>query len=735
MATRNLPANAIEKVQVSEDKDEADMNPDKPKGDIGQVINLKLKKGVKKGWFGKAYAGAGTDDLYEGGAILNLFRDTMQLSILGFTNNLNRAGFGFNDIRTLGGFDRSGTNSIWMNSTGGINVNGINFGGMGEGINTSTGLGFNMNHVLKNSLTLNSQYFYGRSRNDIREINNRQQFLGDTTLVTRSVRDEILGSSSHRFGLGLKGKIDSLTRFEFKPGLTITDQESDKQTSILNSNNYKGSLTSSDNHQRVQAKDVFYNHFFSLFKTFKNKNRTLNITHSLNAGKGDNDQFNDALNTYFETGSTYLLEQLRQRETGNFNTTFNGNYNEPISKQFSLRLGYALTYFNSKDDLATFFKAPSGKYEIPNDLLTNAISRESWRNNLSAGLNWKYKKLSITATLNWLLLDINNNFKTSGIKVPQHFKYLMPGVQIAWKEFNLGYNVNVSPPGITDVQPVPDNSNPLFTIYGNPSLEPAVSHNLNINFFKSIPAKSLFINAYLYTNIQDHAITRVRTIDAQGVQTSRPENVEGNQYLYTNFFINKQYKLNKKFQFTIGGGYNIDYNKTYVIANSRRGFARSLNFRPQANASINWRDLIEWNISHTRGIGRTKYDGNVFNPIEIQTHRTQTELVVRWPKNLVWETSLAYNYSSNVAPGMQKTSALLNGGVTFLFLKEQKGQLKLSAFDLLDENISLWRYTNDNSIIDRQINILQRYYLLTFTYNIRNFKAGKVGGKERFFMF
>jgi len=735
MATRNLPANAIEKVQVNEDKDDADMNPDKAKGDIGQVINLKLKKGVKKGWFGKAYAGAGTDDLYEAGAIVNLFKDTMQVSILGFTNNLNRAGFGFNDIRSLGGFERSGTNSIWINGNGGINVNGINFGGMGEGINKSTGAGFNMNHVLKNGLTLNSQYFYGKSRNDIMEIHNRQQFLGDTTLVTRSVRKEVLESFSHRFGLGLKGKIDSLTRFEFKPGLIITEQESKKLTDILNSNNIKGGLATSNNLQTVDAKDVFYNHTFMLFKNFKKKNRTLNVTHSLNAGHGANDQYNDAMNVFLETGSTTLLAQLRDRETGNFNTTVNVNYNEPISKQVSVRLGHAFTYFNSTDDVATYFKDANGKYEVFNDALSNTIGRQSWRNTFSTGMNWKYKQLSLTATANWLMLDIQNNFKSSGTKVEQHYKYILPGLQVGWKEFNLGYNVNVTPPNITDVQAVPDSSNPFFIIYGNPTLEPAISHNINVNFYKNIPSKSLFINAYFYTNIQQHAITRERTIDARGIQTSTPVNVEGNQNLYTNFFVNKQYKLNKKFQFTIGGGYNIDFNKNYVIANNRRGFARALNIRPQANASINWRDIIEWNVSHSRGFGKTKYDDQVFNDIVINTHRTQSELVVRWPKNLVWETSVVYNYNSNVAPGLQKTAALVNGGVTFLFLKEQKGQLKLSAFDLLDENINIWRQTSDNSIVDRQINMLKRYFLLTFTYNIRNFKAGKVGGRERFFMF
>ncbi|HYH14476.1 MAG TPA: hypothetical protein VD794_04625, partial [Flavisolibacter sp.] len=79
--------------------------------------------------------------------------------------------------------------------------------------------------------------------------------------------------------------------------------------------------------------------------------------------------------------------------------------------------------------------------------------------------------------------------------------------------------------------------------------------------------------------------------------------------------------------------------------------------------------------------------------------------------------------------------SLWNAAMTVVFLKDDKGQLKFSAFDLLNENISVFRSTTENQIIDRQINILQQYFMATFTYNIRSFKGGKVGGSERFFRF
>lgn len=738
MATRNLPANIIDKIQVAEDKDERELNPDRSNGDIGQVINLKLKKAIKQGWFGKAYAGGGTDKRYEGGAIVNLFRDTMQVSLLGFSNNINRAGFGLNDIRTLGGFERSGINNLSIYNGGGINVNGISFGGTGEGINQSTGSGFNMNHVLKNGVTLNTQYFYGQTKNDIAELNNRQQFLGDTILVTRSNRDEVLKTFTHRVGVGVKGKIDSLTRFEFRPSVVLSDQASKRFTGTTSNDNYKGLLNTGNNEQKTEANDLGYTHSFLLFKNFRKKGRTLNVTHSVNYGNNENNQVNEALNTFYGNGlaTETSISQLRDRDQQNLTATLNTNFNEPLTKRWSVRLGYIVTYFNNNDVVATFNKGNgSSKYDIPNMALTNGLARESWRNSLSPGLNWKYKKWTVTGTANLLLLNIENNFSKTNEKVNQHYKYILPGITINWKEINFNYSANVTPPGIADIQPTPDNSNPLFIMQGNPALKPVTAHTLNLNYFKNITAKTLFVNVYMYGNFRDNAITRSRAVLPNGVQVATPVNVDGNQELYNFFNINKQRKFNKDFQISFGGGYNFNYNRNYLIVNNRKSYVTITDIGPRTSGSLNWKDMIEWNYSFYMGFNRAFYQSNAFTDLKTNRSDLNTELVIRWPKRIVWETSLNRRYNPVTAAGVQRSISLLNAGVTFLFLKDNKGQVKFSGFDLLNENVSVFRLANENLITDRQLTILQRYFIATFTYNLRTFKGGKVGGRERFFMF
>jgi hypothetical protein len=236
-------------------------------------------------------------------------------------------------------------------------------------------------------------------------------------------------------------------------------------------------------------------------------------------------------------------------------------------------------------------------------------------------------------------------------------------------------------------------------------------------------------------SFRDDGITRSRIVNDEGVQITKPINIDGQNSFYSHFNITKQYKIYKKLQLSIGGGYNLNYNRNFLIINARRGFVKTLGGGPQTNINLNWMDKIEYNMSYSLNFSQSTYESPDFADIDVTTHYSQNELVVRWPKNIVWETSLTYRYNSNAAPGIQKSVALVNGGLIFLFLKEQKGNLKLSVYDLLNQNVNVWRNTNENMITDRQVNILTRYYMLTFTYNIRNFNAGKVGGRERFFRF
>lgn len=738
MATRNLPANIIDKVQVMDDKDEAELHPDKLPIELGQVINLKLKKSIKKGWFGKAYAGAGTTEKHETGAIVNLFRDTFQVSLIGFSNNIDRSSFRFDDINALGGFERSGIENYSMNERG-LNVNGISFGGQGEGISKTSGAGINLNHVLKNGLTLNTQYFFGRSVNDIVELYNQQQFLGDSVINVRSRRDEVRESNTHRIGLGLKGKLDETSRLEFRPDIVLSDPRNRRNLASSTTHNFKGLLNESNNTIHQNDDGFNYNHLLSFFKSFKSKQgRTFSLSNNISYGTAESNIINNAVNIFYDVNppEDSVLDQLRNRNMSNLSSFLSANWDEPLGKKFRLRINYSVNMTRSVDDLATFNKTNGGEYEDSNIELSNEVKRNFWRNSLTPSLYYNYKGVNITAYLNFLSLDINNNIGKNIPSFEQHYKYALPGAFIRWKSLSLNFGTGVSPPGLTDIQPVPDNTNPLFITYGNPELSPTINRNLNLSFVKPIPEKFAYFSTNIGYGWRDDAIVRVRTVKPDGVQETRPINVDGMYNVNHSITYRRQHKFNKNnFNFYYSFNFSTSLNRTYLFVNQRDSYFKNLSFTPSFNGGLNWKDIIEASVNYSYRRGRTFYETDDFKDLDINTASLAGEFIVRWPKHFVFETQIDQRYNSQAPAGIQKTATLWNAAVNYLFLKEEKGQLKFSVYDILKRNNNISRLVAENFIIDRQVNMLTQYFLLTFTYNIRTFKGGKVGGKQKFLLF
>lgn len=735
VASRNLPADVIEKVQVMNDPEALLRDPDMPEIDIPQVINLKFKKGIKKGMFGKLYAGAGTQDRYEGGGILNMFRDTTQVSILGYSNNLNHPGFGFEDISRIGGFSRSGFNSMMIRSDGGFALNGISFGATGEGIQQSSGGGANFNTVFKSGIKLNLQYFYGGINADLNQVINSEQFLEQDTINTRRTRDQYSRNQSHRVGGKLEWKLDSLTDLTITPSITFTRQASD-QLSLTNTLlNFASRLNESTNQQSINDNATSFSNNLSLDHRFRKKGRSFTFYGNYDYNTGLQNQYNDAVNNFYEPDSyTTYLDQLRNTDRTGLTLNNSASYTEPIHKNLSAVFRLNAEYFKDENILRTFDAAEqNGDYtdEVPD--LSNGVNRRGWRNYLTTGIKWKIKDATVQPGIRFTSLNIKNSFLKNP-DINQHYFYIYPSLNINWKDLYFSYNVDVREPDAADLQPVQDNTNPLFIQYGNPELQPTISNSFNLSYRKYDTKRSINYDVYAYGSVSNDAVTRERTIDENGVQTSRPVNTDGNWNLNGNGRFMKDYKYDNNRQFSLGAAMRVSYRRTLILLNDTESYSRTWALYPSLEARVNLNDKLELNQTFSLSHQRSAYENNIFDNLQFNTRESESGIILRMPKKLVWEATFDYWYNSNTAPGLQKSYGRLNGAVTFLFMKNDRAQLKLSVFDLLDQNISAYRSIRENLIEDYQTVALTRYAMLTFTYNIRNF-GGKVGGTNPIFRF
>jgi len=734
VASRNLPANIIDRVQITDDKEQMDRNPDLPLSETGVVINLKLKKSIKKGMFGKLYAGAGTDSRYETGGILNMFRDTLQVSLLGFTNNINRTAFSIDDVMRIGGFSRMGINSMSISSDGGFSFNDINFGGMGQGISKALGAGVNANTVFKGGSTMSLQYFYGQNNNHVGQKTNIDQFFGDTTL---NIFTNAMGTTrdySHRISGSLKWIIDSLSDLTFRPSLLLTDSRSDRTQASVSGSNFEPQLNESNNQQRAKIDATSYSQELGYSRRFKKKGRTLFANLNLNLANNDGNQYNEVENVFYKIPSTTILNQLRNQDQVTNSGRLFISYSEPLSKLLTLNIYESVEMFKNKETITTYdFDTQTGDYTNVNQDFTNSIDRSGIRAYTTVGLNARIKQLSITPQLSFRILNIRNRFMKDN-PIDQNFTNLFPSLVVRFRSFSINYNMQLSEPNATDLQPVTNNTNPLYITLGNPALKPAIAHSFSINSFKYIVKTGLNYNIGINSQIQRNSIVRARLIDENGVQTSLPVNVNGVWRSTFSASIRKQYKFSQQWKFSLGANFYTTLNNTQLILNDRQTAVRNWSVNPGANWSFNWADKIELNQRYSPSWTKNTYEDKLYPGVSVWRHTASTEFVVRLPKHWVWESSINYVYNPQVAPGIQKSVWLWNAGVNYLFLKDDRGQVKLSVYDLLDQNTSVFRTVRENYVQDQETIILQRYFLLTFTYNIRNFGA-KVGGSNRLLIF
>ncbi|HEY6506098.1 MAG TPA: DUF2012 domain-containing protein, partial [Chitinophagaceae bacterium] len=227
IATRNLPADAVDKVQVYDKQSDQAQLTGFEDGNYEKTINLKLKKDKKKGVFGKVMAGAGDKDRYEGKFNVNSFKGARQLSAIGMGNNTNAEGFSFMDILNFTGELARMQRGAGSGGNININISGDDAAAMGMGsgrnggITTAWGGGVNYNNIIGNKLDFQSNYFYNRFNPKIERQITRENIIpgsSNTFYDQNSLSDNL--NNSHRFNLNMLYQIDSMHSLRIIPSFS-----------------------------------------------------------------------------------------------------------------------------------------------------------------------------------------------------------------------------------------------------------------------------------------------------------------------------------------------------------------------------------------------------------------------------------------------------------------------------------------------------------------------------------
>ncbi|WP_126973633.1 outer membrane beta-barrel protein [Gynurincola endophyticus] len=720
--TKNLPAYTIDKVQVHNDERDLFDDPNRPPSEVGQVINLRLKKEYKKGMFGKLYAGAGTSDRHEIGGIVNLFRDTTQISFLGFSNNLSKGAFSMGELTGAGGFNRSGFNSIAITSSGGVALNGISFGGLGMGIETSKGAGININHTIGKHLDLNAQYFYTGSKDEFASTSVREQFVKDTVLTTSTRIDRVTRRNSHMASLRAFWKIDSLTRLEFTPKINATNGNNIRPEFSLTNQNFEGKLNESTIDGRDKQYSLAYNHYLNFNKKMK-KGFSLNISNYTDMDSRNDVYINKLINSYIAVDTLYQNRKQDQdiavRSVQNYITLA-----KVINKSIDVSFRHKLEWKENRSGIYVYdalFSEDLYNVYLPD--LSNDYTREDFGQEFNGRLNYKLKKFTFSPGISYVDLNYTNNFTSLGYKQKNNFGMFLPSVNIRYgNHLSMGLSQYMNVPTVDKMQPVVNANNPMNIIIGDPNLRPGktTSASMNLNVYTN---PKFTYSAYVSAQFLDDAIVSNRSIDALGNQTTRWIQLDGNKNFFGNFSANKIFTVSTKNKFTVGmsGGANHSENRSILNSEIITSLISGVNFAPRVMITLG--NLLDFSVAYNHNINYNRFENQVLSNFTYVNKNIFNELTFRPGKHFVFNSKYTMHYRQLTGPDMPKYVHLWNIAATYQFMESQRAQITLSVFDALKSNRAISRTIQQNYILDVNTTVLQQYFLLTFSYNIKDFKS------------
>ena len=728
IATKNLQANAIDKVQVFDMKSDQSTFTGIDDGQRSKTINLKLKENTKKGYFGKLDLGAGLDDKWNNNAIINSFRDKKQLSIYGAMSSTDPYGSDWQHTNQLTATNGMEYNNALTMMTTTTQTNNNEFDDLfynSDGLPKSWSGGLNYSTTFNgNKQNINGSYNYNKINNEGYVNTSSQSILPDTTFFNNESSKTFSSRDQHSVNGTYEWQPNNSTSIKIKAygdksnsyGESSFNSESRNENGNLVNNSIRNTNANGDG-EDLQS-------FFLLRKKFRKTGRTISFGIEQQYGEDKIDGHLYSLNSFFDKDGITLLKDTTDQKKLNESivTALSAKlvYTEPFSKNLFIELNYSLHNNRSDAERLSFDKNLNGKYDYLNDTFSNHYNFNVFTN--EAGLALKYSSSNLAfsfgsniAKENFTEKDI---FKDSSFK--QDFTNFFPRANITYKfngndHFSIIYNGNTKQPSIQQVQPVPNNLNPLNIIVGNPLLKPEFDHVMNFNFnsFNLSGQQGIFL--YGSFSLRANAIVTNSYTDTLGRSIYQYVNSNGN-YNYAsgfNYFINLEkidLNVNTGLDFNKSRYSNVVNHEKNTTDNIAVGLNVGLNKDNEDKYSVYYYGDIRYNIStpSIRKDLQTKY--------WMQEHNLGLTLTLPWQFELNNELQGSFQQKTEFFSD-HNNIVLWNAYLGKKFLKDDKAIIKIAAHDILNQNIGYSRYMNSNEIEETSYQSIARYFLLSFVWN------------------
>ncbi|WPP50700.1 outer membrane beta-barrel protein [Catalinimonas niigatensis] len=738
-ALKNLPAEVIAKIQVFEKQSDQSQFTGFDDGQSQKTINIVTQPDKRNGQFGKIYTGYGLNNRYGVGGNINLFNGNRRYSVIGQSNNINVQNFATEDLLgVVGGAGQSKRRG--RGSSGGDASNFLV--NQQNGISRTHSFGINYSDNWTEKTEVSGSYFFNNSSNSADQSLSREVLLSvDSSLFYDENTLSASRNYNHRFHLKMIHKMDERNSIIYQPNLSYQKNFGSAQSSAANYLEQGNLLNSTLNNHNTDLTGFNFSNDLLYRRRFEKKGRTfsLRVNALLKQQTGEN--------SLLSANALYTQDAIREdsvliHQSGildNISNTYAAylTYTEPVGERFNLQMNYEASRRNSDSEKLTYnFEEHSQSYTQLDSVLSNQFISQYFTQTAGTGIRYHQGKLSLTTKVNFQLAKLSSDqFFPSETSFNRTFQNVLPSAMLQYRKedgsnFRVAYRTSTSAPDVQDLQNVINNNNPLVLRQGNPALRQQYQHQLNGRFgVAQIEKSSSFFVMLGGSYTQDYVgrSTRITSQDTllqddillrRGAQLIRPVNFKSSWNIRS--FMSYGLPVNS-LKSNLNFNSSVKFNRNPGMINDQMNYANNVGFGLGWVLSSNKSEQFDFTLSSHSNYNlvqntlRRELNNNYFN------HSSELKLHARTGQGLFAETDVNHQFYTGLSTNFNQNFWLLNLSVGKKIFKHQLGELKLTVFDLLNQNNSISRNVGEAYVEDVQTSVLNRFALLTFTYQLRNF--------------
>lgn len=754
VATRNLPADAVERVQVYDKQSDMAEFTGIADGQEERTINLELRPDARRGAFGRVVSGLGGGlqpsavieaqphgrTRYSQSLNIARFSPTTQLALLGGANNVNEAGFAWGDfVNFSGGAQAMRVAAAGRGAGGGPGgAGGIQLaGGRNDGFTETMAVGLNANHDFTSERWIRTSYVLTGLDNVQKQTTRQRQLLGTSvSALQTAAADQATDNTTHRMDLNAQYAVaeghDLRLRANLSVGSSSMTSASTNETATLDG--HVQNTGTSDN--VVDGSDLGGSARLTWRKRISGNGRSVVAEAWMNVQEPELYADLETTTGITNRDGALVTQDIFQEQNRTGRTL---SLSQRLSLTQPVGSGAVLEAFGERravdeDQDRSVFDVGGGA-RTPNDALSSGFERtySYLRGGLRFNRNTEGKRLMLGVEVQGS--DLEGTILDRDERIENGYTHVLPTAEYRVqvddsKTLTLRYGTSTREPSMTELQPFADNTNPVRTYIGNPDLRPEYSHALaaDYRFFDPFSFVNLF--TFIRFSYTSDDIVQSRVSDAQALQTIRPVNIDrswsangGLTYGRPIRPIGAQVNVN----------YGVDYTRGVELLNGSENDSRV--WRNTVDASIDNRDKDVFDLRAGARFGFNDV-GYTLNEELNQAYLDRTFYGsgrVRFGTG--WTVTASFNYrlyDDDVFGAGDRNVAMLQAGVSKLAMNDRV-EVELAGFDLLDQNKGV-TYTNGASFIqERRTESLGRYVMLRLLYRLGSLgmRTGRAGGRVR----